>query len=137
MLPGAAPAAWKSVNARRWRGEITLLREGEYELRARAASGAGQFRYRIQPLDDAPPLIAVRTPEGDLDLPAGQQIPLEVLGQDDLGLSELRLEYRKSGATEWSTMPLANFPSRPRETEVRSRWDASSLGLLQKPSARH
>ena len=129
-LPGAAAAAWKPLTARRWEGEVVLEREGEYELHAVASEGEGRFRYRIQPLADAPPVIVVRTPEGDIDLPAGQQLPLEVLGQDDLGLTELKLEFRKDPASPWSNMPLARFAGRPREAEVRARWDATALALL-------
>ena len=105
-------------------------REGDYELLARASSGEGRYRYRITPLPDAPPVIAVRTPEGDLDLPTGQQLPLEVLGQDDLGLSELRLQYRKDSAAPWTDVPLARFEKQPREARYEGHWDASALALL-------
>src|SRR5207249_1960613 len=77
-----------------------------------------------------PPAIAVRTPEGDLDLPTGQQLPLEVLGQDDLGLSELRLQYRKDSAAPWTDVPLARFEKQPREARYEGHWDASALALL-------
>ena len=53
-------------------------------------------------------------------MPAGQQVPVEVLGQDDLGLSELELEYRKDPAAPWAVVPLARFPGRPRE------WNSSA-----------
>ncbi len=129
-VPGTATAAWQPLTARRWRGTVTLDREGEYALHAVASAGEATYRYRLQPLADAPPVIAVRTPGGDVDLPAGQQVPLEVQGQDDLGLSELTLEYRKDAETAWRPLPLAQFGAHPREAEVRSRWDASSLGLL-------
>ena len=129
-LPGSAAVAWKPLTARRWEGEVVLDREGEYALHAVATAGEGTFRYRIQPLADAPPVIAVRIPQGDVDLPAGQQLPLEVIGQDDLGLTELKLEFRKDPAGPWTNMPLANFAGHPREAEVRARWDASMLALL-------
>ncbi len=129
-LPGGRAAAWKPLTARRWEGDVVLERDGEYELHAVASAGEGRFRYRIQPLADAPPVIAVRTPEGDVDLPNGQQLPLEVIGQDDLGLTELKLEFRKDPTAPWTTTPLARFAGRPREAEVRARWDASALGLL-------
>jgi len=129
-LPGGGVARWKALTPRRWRGEIPLDRAGEYELHARAGTGEGRYRYRVAPLADAPPVIAVRLPEGDLDLPAGQQIPLEVIGQDDLGLSELRLQVRKDPAAPWSERTLARFPDQPREARVAQAWDASSLALL-------
>jgi hypothetical protein len=125
-----APVRWTSLTPRRWRGDVTIEREANYELHAVAASGEGRFAYRITPLADAPPVLVVRTPEGDVDLPAGQQVGLEVLGQDDLGLSELRLEYRKDPAAPWTEQSLARFGARPRDARVAARWDVSPLGLL-------
>ena len=52
-----------AVTPRRWRGEIALDRDGEYDLTAHAAGnppGEGTFRYRIRPLPDAPPILRVR-----------------------------------------------------------------------------
>lgn len=129
-LPGAKPSNWTQLTARRWRGEIAVDHEGEYELRANAASGDTRLRYRITPLADAPPVLAVHTPNGDLDLPAGQQVPLQITGQDDLGLSELRLHFRKDANGPWTEVPLSRFSGEPREASVTTRWDASSLGLL-------
>jgi hypothetical protein len=132
---GLAPQAWSALNPRRWRGEIAIRQAGEYELHARASGGEGRFRYHVQPLADAPPILTVRVPEGDVDLPAGGQVPYEVLGQDDLGLTELRLQVRKDPDAPWSDVPLARFAGEPREVRVGARWDASSLGLLPGQSA--
>jgi hypothetical protein len=129
-LPGGAPVRFEAVSPRRWRGEIVLEREGAWELHARAAAGESRNRYRLTPLADAPPILAVRRPEGDQDLPAGQQVALGISGQDDLGLTELRLEYRKQAADPWREVPLARFERQPREAEVDSRWDASALALV-------
>jgi hypothetical protein len=126
---------WTAITPRRWRGEVPIERDGEYALHARSAGGESRFRYRVSPLADAPPVLAVRTPEGDLDLPSGQLVPLEVLGQDDLGLSELRLQVRKDSAAPWATLSLARFPGAPREAQVTRRWDVSGLGLLPGESA--
>jgi len=130
QLPGAPAVRWTAVTPRRWRGELTLDREGEYQLAARAGGGESRFRYALHPLADAPPVIVVRAPQGDVDLPAGQQIPLDVLAQDDLGLAELRLQMRKSADAAWVTTPLARFPGAPREAQLTRPWDASTLGLL-------
>jgi hypothetical protein len=129
-LPGRPPARWTAVTPRRWRGEVPIEREGEYALAARAAGGASEFRYRIHPVADAAPVLVVRVPQGDVDLPAGQQIPLEVLAQDDLGLGELRLQVRRDADAPWTTRPLARFPNAPREAAYAKPWDASALGLL-------
>jgi hypothetical protein len=77
----------------------------------------------------------VRAPEGDLDLPAGQQVPYEVLGQDDLGLTELRLQVRKDAGAGWTDQTLARFAGEPREARVGARWDAAALALLPGQSA--
>ncbi len=139
-LPGGVPAAFRALTPRRWQGEIAVEREGEYTLTAAsragpAGPGRGRFRYRITPLPDAPPVIAVRTPAGDLDLPAGQQVPVEVFGQDDLGLSALELEYHKDPAAPWARVPLARFAGQPREASVSASWDAAVLALLPGESA--
>src|SRR5262249_48731857 len=94
-LPEGA-ARFTRISPRRWSGTIPIEREGEWALAASTPSAEARFRYAIHPLADQPPVIAVRLPEGDLDLPDGQQVPLEVLGQDDLGLSALELEVHKS-----------------------------------------
>jgi hypothetical protein len=129
-LPDGRVSHWSAVTPRRWQGEVPVEREGEYALHAIAGQGEGRFRYRMTPLPDAPPLLTVRLPAGDVDLPAGQQIPVELLAQDDLGLSQLKLQYRKDAAAPWADLPLARFAARPREAHVESRWDASPLALL-------
>jgi hypothetical protein len=133
--PSGARAAWTAITARRWSGTLTLDRAGEWTLAARAAAGGATLRYRVTPLDDTAPLLSVVTPDGDVDLPAGQRIPLEVLGQDDLGLSELALQYRAGDEGAWRTLSLQRFAQRPREARVRSEWDATPLGLLPGGSA--
>lgn len=129
-LPDGRVARWKAVTPRRWQGEVPVDRDGEYALHAVAERGEGRFRYKVSPLADAPPLLAVRLPGGDVDLPAGQQIPLEVFAQDDLGLTQLKLQFRKDADAPWTELPLARFNARPREARVVSRWDASALALL-------
>ena len=130
LRASGATEGWTAVTPRRWSGTIPVNGDGEYELHAKAESGEGRFAYRISALDDAPPILTVVTPEGDMDLPTGQQIPMEIVGQDDLGLSELRLQYRKDPSADWTTKTLSRFSGEPREARVSSRWDASDLALL-------
>lgn len=129
-LPSGRSASFRAESPRRWSGEVPVSQNGHWTLAARAAGFGGTFRYPVEALADAPPLLAVRIPEGDVDLPAGQQVPVEVVGQDDLGLTELTLEYRKGPDAPWRTLPLAAFEARPREAEVATRWDASGLALV-------
>ena len=124
------PMTWSAITPRRWRGTLALRGEGTWALHARASTGEGLFRYRISLMPDAPPVLVVNLPTGDLDLPAGQQIPYDVLAQDDLGLSELRLEWRKDAADAWHEQSLARFADEPREARANARWDASPLSLL-------
>jgi len=121
---------WREITPRRWRGTLTVAHDGEWRLVARGATGEGRFRYAVQALPDAPPVLTVAVPAGDLDLPAGQQVPFDVLVQDDLGVSELRLEWRKDAASPWHETPLARFGEEPREARAAGRWDASPLALL-------
>ena len=134
-LPDGRAAAFHARSPRRWRGTVPLTREGNWTLDASATTGRSRFSYAIHVVPDAPPLIVVRTPGGDLDLPEGQGIALEVFGQDDLGLSALELESRKDPEAPWRRVPIAAFPAQPREAHVVSRWDASPLGLLPGESA--
>lgn len=126
----SAPMTWSAITPRRWRGTLPLRGEGTWELHARATTGEGVFRYRLSLLPDAPPVIAVQLPVGDLDLPAGQQVPYDVSAQDDLGISELRLEWRKDAGEPWHEQSLARFADEPREARATARWDASPLALL-------
>ena len=134
-VPGRAATRWTALSPRRWAGEIPILADGEYELSAAAASGRSRFRYRVSALPDAPPVLSVQLPGGDLDLPAGQQIPLEVLGKDNIGLARLRLQFRKDPEAPWqpgprppsrwssisapARLPAPTSPTRPRFPAAR------------------
>lgn len=130
VVGGRGGRDWQAVTARRWRGEVPVDADGEYRLLARSATGQGQQTYRISALADAPPVVTVAEPLGDQDLPSGQAVPYDVLVEDDLGLSELRLQFRKDAQAPWRPVPLAAFQSEPREARVSARWDAATLALL-------
>ena len=127
---GGSAIAWSAVTPRRWRGTVPVDGDGEWELFARGSTGEGRFRYRLTAIPDAPPVLTVALPEGDLDLPAGQQVPFDVLAQDDLGVAELKLEWRKTANDPWHETRLGVFAEEPREARATSQWDASSLALL-------
>ena len=122
--------AWSAVTPRRWRGTLALNGDGAWELHARAATGEASFRYRLAVIPDAPPVLTVATPAGDLDLPAGQLVPYDAIIQDDLGVSELKLEWRRAASDPWREETLARFGDEPREARAAARWDASPLALL-------
>ncbi len=129
-MAGQPTREWKAVTPRRWRGEVPIDGDGEYQLAAHSATGQGRKKYRITALADAPPVVTVADPLGDQDLPTGQNIPYDVQVEDDLGLSQLRLQYRKDAGAPWRDAPLAVFQSEPREARVSARWDAATMALL-------
>jgi len=129
-LNGGPPMTWSAITPRRWHGTVALNGDGTWELHARAATGEASFRYKLSVIPDAPPVLTVATPEGDLDLPAGQLVPYDAIIQDDLGVSELRLEWRKTASDPWHEESLARFGDEPREARAAARWDASPLALL-------
>jgi len=122
--------SWSQVTPRRWHGTLALNGDGAWAITARAATGEATFRYKLSVLPDAPPVLTVATPTGDLDLPAGQLVPYDAIIQDDLGVSELKLEWRKSASDPWHEESLARFADEPREARAAARWDASALSLL-------
>jgi hypothetical protein len=130
-----ANVRFDAVSPRRWRGIVPIDHDGSYALTAASSAGRTQLSYAIHTLIDAPPVIAVRVPEGDQDLPAGQEIPFDVLGQDDLGLSTLDLEFHKDAGDAWQRTTVARFAGEPREAHVVSHWDAAALGMLPGESA--
>jgi hypothetical protein len=127
---GQANVHFDAISPRRWRGVVPIDHDGSYAVIASSSAGRTQLSYSIHTLIDAPPVIAVRVPEGDQDLPAGQDIPFDVMGQDDLGLSTLDLEFHKDSGDAWQHTTVARFAGEPREAHVVSHWDASTLGLL-------
>jgi hypothetical protein len=127
---GSPAVAWSALTPRRWRGTLALNGDGTWDLNARAATGEATFRYHLAVIPDAPPVLTVATPEGDLDLPTGQLVPYDAIIQDDLGVSELKLEWRKAASDPWHEESLARFADEPREARSAARWDASPLGLL-------
>lgn len=129
-LPGARPFAWQAITPRRWRGELRVDEDGEWTLRAESPSGASAHRYRIAALADAPPVLTVATPRGDTDLPAGSMVPYDVLVEDDLGVADVRLQWKKEASSPWRDVPLASPAGQPREARLAAQWDASALALL-------
>ena len=127
---GAPAVSWSELTPRRWRGTVAIEGDGDWQLKARAATGAAEFRYKLSALPDAPPVLSVVLPTGDLDLPAGSLVPYDVLAQDDLGVAQLQLEWRKEATEAWHSPTLAAFGDQPREARATARWDASPLALL-------
>ena len=133
-LPGRAPEPLAALSPRRFRGEFTVGAAGEYTVTVSTAKETIRETYRISPVIDQPPLLTVIQPEGDLDLPSGQKIPIWAAATDDYGLTRLTLVAQaERGAA--LRVPLAHWADEPRDASSGMDWDASPLALLPGQSA--
>jgi hypothetical protein len=122
-------SALERESPRRWTGSTTLGGNREFEIAVRDGQRERRHAYRIEVIPDQPPVLTVLEPERNLDLPAGQQVPLAIAATDDYGLTDWSLVWRReSGAEERGV--LGRFAGAPRETQATATWDLSPLGLL-------
>ncbi|MEP7028595.1 MAG: hypothetical protein ABI960_08360, partial [Candidatus Eisenbacteria bacterium] len=133
-LPGHASEAMNGLSARRFKGEFTVSTAGEYIVEAVVGERTLRETYRIQPVADQPPLLTVIQPEGDLDLPNGQRIPIWAAATDDYGLTRLTLVAQAEKGPVLR-VPLARWADEPRDASAGVDWDAAPLALLPGQSA--
>lgn len=92
---------------------------GSYHLRLFDGSGldAGAvIDGDVRVIADAPPAVAVKRPAVNLNVTPQAQIPLAVVGQDDLAVASIRLQYRVAGHTDpvnWTSVDLWSGTPRP------------------------
>jgi hypothetical protein len=107
---------------------IQLTDRAEFESR-------DPIEYRIQALEDNPPLIRIVQPGEDVDIAENMQLPIEIEAEDDFGFTDIILSYRltKSEFSNDTTrhsikMAIAN----PDEEKilVSYPWDLTSLNLF-------
>jgi hypothetical protein len=133
-LPGRDAAPLTALSPRRYSGELTVGAEGTYAIEIETEGKVIRETYRIQPVADQPPFLTVIEPQGDMDLPTGQRIPIWAAASDDYGVTDLALIYRTEGAPA-KRVPLARWPDHPREASAGTDWDASGLALVPGQSA--
>ena len=133
-LPSGTNEALTALSPRRFKGEFTVRGAGTYTLVATTTKETIRESYRIQPVLDQPPLLSVIQPEGDLDLPQGQKIPIWAAATDDYGLTRLTLVAQSEKGAVFR-VPLATWPDQPRDASAGVDWDASPLALLPGQSA--
>lgn len=101
-------------------------------------------RYEIRGIADLVPEIIIESPASDLLVTADAEIPLRTVARDDLGVKEIRLQY-KLGESEGSLAgsvtlfdgnaprPLNDsqpaIPNRPREHAAEWLWKLGDLNL--------
>ena len=132
--PGRGQVELRALSPKRWTGTFTVGAAGALGLEALVEGKTLASTYRVQPIPDQPPMLTVIEPEGDLDLPAGQRIPVWTVVSDDFGVTNLSLVAQVEDGPA-RRVPLASWPERPREASLGADWDASSLGLLPGKSA--
>ena len=132
--PGKGPVELRALSSKRWTGTFTVGPAGALGLEAEVEGKRLASTYRVQPIPDQPPMLTVIEPEGDLDLPAGQRIPVWTVVSDDFGVTNLSLVAQVEDGPA-RRVPLAAWPERPREASLGADWDASPLGLLPGKSA--
>jgi hypothetical protein len=84
-------------------GSFEVGREGFYRIELPSADGrlqAGSPDYRIDVLDDQPPLIRMLKPGRDAQVTSIEEVFTEVEAEDDFGLTKLELVYSIGGAPE-------------------------------------
>ncbi|MBR2126378.1 MAG: hypothetical protein IJ943_06560 [Akkermansia sp.] len=90
----------------------------------READAPVHIRLAVQP--DAPPTVAISTPEDGSYLVVGQPLKMELKAEDDYALNRLTLfkalaPYRQHGVSE--------LQGRPRSQTVARSYDSAALGL--------
>ncbi len=133
-LPGRGEEPLTALSPRRWKGALTIAGDGTYDVSVATAKDRIAETYKIAAVADQPPLLTVIQPEGDLDLPAGQKIPVWAAGTDDYGLTRLTLVARTEAGKVFR-VPLAHWPDEPRDASAGTDWDASALALVPGQSA--
>ncbi len=71
-------------------------------------------------------MLTVATPRGDLDLPAGSMVPFDVLVEDDLGVADLRLQWKKEATAPWHDV-RCGVRGQAGAEHVAASWDAGVL----------
>ena len=66
--------------------EMAGLREGDKIVECCLLLSGFAFRYKLSALSDAPPVLSVVLPAGDLDLPAGSLVPYDLIADLDQAL---------------------------------------------------
>lgn len=103
-----------------FRGDLTLDQPGFYTIRLtdrQRKTNKFPEEYRITPLDDLPPRIAVTIPQRDVRANAVEEVLVAARIEDDFGIRDARLRYAVNGGEEQTVSLKDNAPGRPLEME--------------------
>jgi hypothetical protein len=124
-------------------GRFTLRREGSYVLRLQSTAGTANqdpIRYRTSLQADAQPSVTFLQPEGTSTLDADLRQTLRVQFNDDFGLTQAKLFYRRTeerfgeGQDTFSSVPLPLPDADEPPLELVHEWLlAQDTGLDPEP----
>lgn len=83
-------------------------------------------RYEIRGIQDFEPEVRIEIPAADMQVTQEAEVPIRVAARDDLGLKELRLQFKP----DWSdagTIGLFDGPTRPQQHAADFVWKIAEL----------
>ncbi|HUG94319.1 MAG TPA: hypothetical protein VML55_26045, partial [Planctomycetaceae bacterium] len=127
-----------SDDGRRFEGAFTLREPGVYswwlELTDREGFENPEApRYEVRAIADQVPQVSIDDPASSMHVTPEAEIPLVVSARDDLGLREIRIQYRidrLEGAGEYTARPLATPADRPQALTLEAAWPLAELKLV-------
>jgi hypothetical protein len=127
-----------SPDSRELRGHFVLSEAGAYgyAFLLKDTEGIGNPeapRYEIEAAADAIPDVTIDQPAADGTVTAVAQLPVTVTAKDDLGLRDMRLQFRlgDASATPDATITLASDLVRPLHHRVSQIWNLRDLPLSE------
>ncbi|HEX7070491.1 MAG TPA: DUF4175 family protein [Rhodothermales bacterium] len=87
----------------RFRGRLTLEEPGYYTIQLTDSEGkTNKFpeEYRIQPVDDLPPIVQVTIPQRDVRANSVEEVLVAARAEDDFGVRDFRLRFAVNGGEE-------------------------------------
>lgn len=124
---GAAPPVEVAADGANVRHAFTAMQDVSWQLTARLGERqAAVGPYRVRVTADRPPRVRIEEPGRDLRLDRLEPLRLVVTAEDDFGLAEVSLLYRRRGESTWRALPLGGGG---REVSAAHQWDLAPMGL--------
>ena len=120
------------VDETTWSAPFRIMDPASYAVVLRDESGADRVhspRFRVEPVADRPPLLALHFPQEDHDLYADLMERVVADAADDYGFSSMALVYRIDSGPE-DRKPLDPFTAGQTEFRLDTLWDMNGMDLL-------
>ncbi len=88
-------------------------------------------RYKVRGIADVVPDVTIEEPLLDRTVTPTATVPVRVLARDDLGLREIRLQYKLGNDSKTPLIPVPLFSTTdcPEKYTAEFRWDFTKLNL--------